>query len=587
MKMLVSLIAWLTLVNLLAADEVGKKPQPNIVIVITDDQGYGDLSCHGNPVLKTPNLDKLHARSVRLTDFHVAPMCTPTRSQLMTGVHCLRNGAMNVSSGRTMLRRQFPTLADIFATLGYWTGQFGKWHLGDNYPYRPIDRGFRESIFFPSSHIGSAPDFWNNDYFDDTYSHNGVREKYKGYCTDIFFAEAIRWMKTCAARKQPFLAYIATNAPHGPFFVPAQYREMYEGQKEKNLARFFGMIANIDDNIGRLDNFLVDSGLQDNTILVFLTDNGGTVGTQLFNAGMRGKKIDLYEGGHRVPCFIRWPAGGLRHAADIGELTQVQDLLPTLVELAGHQLPKNVTVDGTSLATLLRGDTETLADRKLVVQFSRMLEPAPKKGDACVLWQRWRLIQDKELHNLADDPQQQTNLIDRHPEVADKLRKHYAAWWAEVSPRVNEHQAIIVGSKKENPLQLSPADWEDAFLDQGAQIRAGLRRGGAWNVEVAQAGRYEITLRRWPEDADTPIQAGIPPTKHTDGVFPAGVALPIAKASLKVADAEVSRVVANEDKGIVFTVELPAGRTKLHASFIDESSKDICGAYYVTVRRLR
>ncbi len=331
--------------------------QPNVIIILTDDQGYGDLSSHGNPVLKTPNLDRLREQSIRLTDFHVAPMCTPTRGQLMTGCDALRNGAMNVSSGRTLLRRGFPTMADVFKSNGYRTGVFGKWHLGDNYPYRPQDRGFEEAIFFPSSHIGSAPDFFTNDYFDDVYSHNGERKKYDGYCTDVFFDEAKAWMKQRAAAKEPFLCYIPTNAPHGPLFVPEKYREAYAGQKE-GVARFFGMLANIDENVGELDAFLRENSLAENTILIFMTDNGGTAGVPVFNAGMRGRKIELYEGGHRVPCFIRWPDGKLREPGDIAELTAVQDILPTLVDLCGLDAPQKAKFDGVSLASLLRGETE-------------------------------------------------------------------------------------------------------------------------------------------------------------------------------------------------------------------------------------
>jgi arylsulfatase A-like enzyme len=559
--------------------------KPNVIVLIADDQGYGDLSCHGNPVLKTPHLDKLHAESVRLTDFHVAPMCTPTRGQLLTGVDCLRNGAMNVSSGRTFLRRGIPTMADVFAASGYRTGQFGKWHLGDNYPYRPQDRGFHESLFFPSSHIGSAPDYWNNDYFDDTYNHNGQREKYSGYCTDVFFGEAIQWMKGCAERKQPFFAYLATNAPHGPLFVPAKYRELYQGQKP-NVARFFGMIANIDENLGKLDAFLREAGLKGDTLLVFLTDNGGTVGVPVFHAGMRGRKIDLYDGGHRVPCFVRWPAGKLRKPGDLAELTQVQDLLPTLIELCGLKAPASAKFDGVSLARLLRGEAEKLADRMLVVQFSRMNEPRPRKGDAAVLWQRWRLVQDRELYDLAADPEQKANVVERFPDAAAKMREHYERWWAEMAPKVNEHEAIVVGSDAENPLLLSPADWGDSFLDQGAQVRAGLRRNGAWNVEVAKAGNYEISLRRWPAEADAAIRAGLPAVKHADGEFPAGVALPVATARLRVADFDATRPVGADDKAVTFAVKLAAGRTKLQTWFADADGQEIAGAYYVTVRRL-
>ena len=169
--------------------------RPNVILILTDDQGYGDIGAHGNPVLKTPNMDRLWSESVRLTDFHVTPMCTPSRSQLMTGRACLVNKAMNVSSGRTLLRTDMPTMAEIFAASGYSTGQFGKWHLGDTYPYRPIDRGFQESVCFASSHIGAAPDAWNNDYFNDRYRHNGREQQYDGYCTDVFFGEAMNWMR--------------------------------------------------------------------------------------------------------------------------------------------------------------------------------------------------------------------------------------------------------------------------------------------------------------------------------------------------------------------------------------------------------
>jgi arylsulfatase A-like enzyme len=574
------------LVLTLCAGTIIAADKPNVVVVITDDQGYGDFSCNGNPILKTPNLDRLHKESVRLTDFHVCPMCTPTRGQLLSGQDCLRNGAMNVSSGRTLLRRGIPTMANVFAAGGYRCGQFGKWHLGDNYPYRPHDRGFHESVFFPSSHIGSAPDFWDNDYFDDTYIHNGKREKYSGYCTDVFFGEAMKWMKGCADRKQAFFCYLATNAPHGPLFVPAKYREQYEKKDVKpNVSRFFGMIASIDDNIGRLDSFLRDNDLSDNTILIFLTDNGGTAGVPVFNAGLRGRKIDLYDGGHRVPCFIRWPAGKIRNPGDAGGLTSVLDLLPTLIELCALTKPDKAVFDGVSLAKMLRHQNGEVPERTLVIQFSRMNDPVPEKGDACVLWKRWRLVQDKELFDLATDPAQATNVIDKHPDIAKKLRDHYEGWWAGIEPRVNDHEAIVVGSDAENPLLLSPADWEDSFLDQGAQVRSGLRRNGAWNIEVATAGEYEVSLRRWAAEADLPIPAGRPIVKHADGQFPAGVALPVASARLKLGGFDATKPVAQMDKVVMFTTKLPAGRTKLQTWFLDADGKEICGAYYVTVRR--
>ncbi|MBW3599978.1 MAG: arylsulfatase, partial [Planctomycetes bacterium] len=358
-------IVWLAALSLmgLLLGTANAAERANVIVVITDDQGYGDLSCHGNPVVRTPNLDQLYSESLRHTDFHAAPMCTPTRGQLMTGLDAFRNGAMNVSSGRTLLRRGLPTMADVFAASGYRTGIFGKWHLGDNYPFRPHDCGFHEALWFPSSHINSVPDYWNNDYFDDTYLHNGRRRKYDGYCTDIFFAEAIDWMKRQADQGQSFFTYLPLNAPHGPLFVPERYRrpvrerlsaaeaklpDLNPGQRA-SLVSFLAMIENIDENVGRLESFLADHGLRENTLLIFLTDNGSTFGPRYYNAGMKGGKTTLWEGGHRVPLFVRWPGGGFAPPRDVGELTQVQDLLPTLIDVCGLAPPADATFDGVSL----------------------------------------------------------------------------------------------------------------------------------------------------------------------------------------------------------------------------------------------
>ncbi len=562
--------------------------KPNVIIVLTDDQGYGDLSCHGNPVLKTPQLDRLHAESVRFTDFHAAPMCTPTRGQLMTGVDCLRNGAMNVSSGRAFLRREFPTMADLFAAGGYRCGQFGKWHLGDNYPYRPQDRGFHESIYYPSTHIGSVPDFWNNHYFDDTYSHNGQREQFQGYTTDVFFNEAMKWMGQQAAAKKPFFCYLPIAAAHEPHFVPPTYSDRYRGHA---AAKFFGMIANIDENMGRLETFLASSGLRDNTIVIFMTDNGGSAGVPVYNAGMRGTKGSLWEGGHRVPCFIRWPGGKFRVPGDVAELTEVQDILPTLAELCS--LPGlNSRFDGVSLAKLLRGQSDVLPDRMLVINYSRIIKPEPARQGAAVMWKRWRLLENRELYDLTTDPGQKENVIGKHPDVAAKMSAHLDAWWRTVEPEINEFCAAIIGSEAENPGMLSPTDWQDppggpnAFLDQGWQIRRGEKRNGKWNVIVDRDGIYEFELRRWPREADVPIASGMPVRKHIFGEFQAGKALPIAKARVKIGNFDADSAVPADAKQVTFRAQLPAGRTQLLTWFYDGDGTELCGAYYVYVRRI-
>ena len=583
--------------------------QPNIVIVMTDDQGFPEISAHGNPILKTPNLDYLHSQSLRLNDFHVAPMCAPTRGQLLTGLDAARNGCINVSSGRGLLRPEVPTIANIFKASGYKTGVFGKWHLGANYPFRPEDRGFDQTVWFPSSHIGSVPDSWGNDYFDDTYVTNGKPTPFKGYCTDIFFDEAMSFMKSSAKSGKPFLSYIATNTPHGPLKPKPEDRaalqKVLESPTHNNLnpklkeqlAKYLGMVRNIDTNMGRLIQFLKNEDLRKNTIVVFLTDNGSTHGPRYFNAGMRGGKTQLWDGGHRVPCFISWPNGNLSTSRDIHGLTQVQDLLPTLIDLC--DINTTAQFSGISLAPILRGKSTIPTDRTLIINYSRMPNfvnyPTPfaqsimRRDHAAVLWKRWRLLEDRELYNLDTDPLQKTNVIDDHPKVVNKMRGELYRWWDEVGPTANEPQRIIIGSQHENPSRLTACDWLDVFVDQQRQIRVGQQKSGYWLLEVAQDGEYEFQLRRWPKDADIPIATAMP-----DGT---GKALPITSASfylsnhqhLKISEKRsygfegLTQPVKPGDKSIVFNAKLKKGPIALHTWFRGEDT--ILSAYYVYVRR--
>ena len=557
--------------------------KPNVIIVLIDDQGYGDLSCHGNPIVQTPQIDRLHGQSIRLTDFHVAPMCTPTRSQLMTGRDAFHNGAMKVSSGRTMMRTGLTTMPERFADSGYRTGLFGKWHLGDVYPHRPQDRGFERAIWFPSSHIPSAPDYWENDYFDPHLrDEQGNIRQYPGYCSDVFFNEAMSWIKARNDRKEPFFAYIPLNAAHGPWWVPDKYREPYR-QLPAHLASYYGMIANIDENMGRLDAMLNAEDLLENTILIFATDNGGTLGVDTFNAGMKGGKITLWEGGHRVPCFIRWPAGRLGKPRDIDELTHVQDLFPTLIDLCGIESPPDPQFDGISLVNLLRDKQEHLPDRMLVVQFSRMDHQQPIKGNAAVLWKKWRLVDDKQLYDVSADLKQENNIADQHPDIVEKMRAHYEKWWTDIEPRVNEFTRITIGSTEEPLTLLSAADWQDVFLDQQAQVRNALNRSGPWGLNVARDGEYTFELRRWAREADLPLSAPAPHWKGVDGEMPAGKALPIARAMLKVGDHTSTAEVTPDDKFIRFTLPLQAGNTRAQTWFFDADDRKLCGAYYVYV----
>jgi arylsulfatase A-like enzyme len=575
--------------------------QPNVIIVIVDDQGYGDLSCHGNPIVKTPHFDKLHQESVRFTDYHVAPMCTPTRGQLMTGTDCLRNRAMNVSSGRTLLSLDYKTLPEVLKNNGFATGLFGKWHLGDNYPYRPHDRGFDEAIWFPSSHIGSVPDTWLNDYFDDTYLHRNTRQQYKGYTTDVFFQEAMTWMKQQKNAKKPFFTFIATAAPHSPLYVPPQYFEramarvkqadlpQLDDNGKRDLAKFLGMIENVDDNMGRLDTFLKQENLFDNTIVIYMTDNGSTMGEKYYNAGMRGNKVTLWEGGHRVPLFIRGTKGAFGEARDIKQLTQVQDIFPTVLDLVGvKNIPKT---DGLSLAGLLKNTTQDLPDRKLVIHYSRMpvngrTSTDPQYNEGAVMWQQWRLIEDKKLYNIEKDPMQKQDVAAVHPDIVKAMQTHYAAWWEDIKEKVNEPLRVVIGNKKDNPTLISACEWWNVFVDQQGQVRRGELKNSVVHLTVEKAGVYEFELSRWAKEADLPFSAPAPAATLTDGKLSEGVALKIEKATLKIGNFEKTVAILPTDKTVRFKVKLAKGDMALSTLLASNDGATALGAYYVYVKKM-
>jgi arylsulfatase len=391
-------------------------------------------------------------------------------------------------------------------------------------------------------------------------------------------------MEETAAAKQPFFAYVALNSAHWPWWVPGEYREPYRNL-DKDLASFFAMVANIDHNMGRLEAMLQRTRLRENTILVFMTDNGGTLGVKHFNAGMKAGKVTLWDGGHRVPCFVRWPEGKLGDPRDVDALTHAQDVLPTLIDLCALEAPADPQFDGVSLAGLLRGTQPSLPDRMLVVQFSRMNDATPDKFDSAVLWRKWRLLKGAELYDVATDPAQERNVAKDHPDVVAAMRKHYETWWADIEPRVNVLSRLVIGSDAEPLTLLSPADWQDLLLDQQLQVRTALARNSHWNLEVARNGEYTFELRRWPREADLPLRAGAPPFKGVDGELPAGKALPIAKARLKVAGTELSAAVGPDDQFVRFSLPLTKGDVQAQTWLYDDAGKELCGAYYVYVWR--
>lgn len=563
--------------------------RPNVVIVITDDQGYGDLSCHGNPILFTPNIDRLAAEGVRLTDFHVSPVCTPTRGQLMTGVDALRNGARSVPAGTNMIWREIPTMAELFRKGGYRTGLFGKWHLGDHYPDRPFDRGFEKAIWFGGWGVASDVEF-DNDCINIRYRDRNRVLQARRYCTDLWFDEAISWMQERRDRGEPFLCYIATNAPHGPLWAQEKDAAPYRSKVRPNVASFFGMIANIDENVGRLENWLRDSGLYENTVVIFMTDNGGTAGRQIFNAGLREGKGSYYEGGHRVPCFIRWPAAGICGGRELSQPAQVQDILPTLLELCGISAPKGARFDGMSLAAALKNPATPLPDRMFVVQYGGRTRA--EKGDACVVWGVWRLVRGRELYNVEQDRAQQQDLSRKHPEILKKMQDFYENWWSGVKDRVYEYQPLMVGTEAENPVIFSPNYWAGVDVDNHHRVSAaeGGPRGGVFHVKVMRPGTYRIELRRWPFHTGEPLGSAGPKQtvagRSLEEVIADRRSLPIAGAVLRVGQRELQATTSPESLGVTFEISLQEGETELQGWFRDREGKDLCGAFYVSIEFL-
>ncbi len=578
--------------------------KPNIVFIITDDQGYGDLSCHGNPVLKTPNIDALHNDSVRLLDYHVSPTCSPTRAALLTGHWTDRTGVWHTIAGRSMLRVDETTISTMLSEGGYATGMFGKWHLGDNYPFRPEDRGFQEVMRHGGGGVGQTPDYWDNAYFDGSYFHNSKPEPVEGFCTDVFFDYAKKFITAQADAGKPFFAYISTNAPHGPMHSPPEFAKPYEKNLPISLAHFYGMIANIDHNVGEMRKFLDDKGLTENTLFIFTTDNGSSSGSKTFNAGMRAGKGSEYDGGHRVPMFLHWPAGGYIGGRDVEPITAHVDIAPTLLDICGVEKPADITFDGVNIRPLLEQqvDAQTEWPERMLITDSQRVKDPIKWRKSAVMSNDWRLISNEgkkgtpvhELYNIKADPGQKDNVIADHSEVAEEMKQFYEDWWAELLPSFKKDAYIFLGNPAHNPTCLTSHDWitDDMTPWNHSHIRAGEfkpQNTGFWNVEVESAGDYEIELRRWPKESGTAIDAGLPPGADVPGVTPfratPGLAFSPNKATIKIAGQTMLEKVSAGDQSVTFKINLEAGRTQFTAAFTNGEGKSM-GAFYAYVKKL-
>lgn len=477
--------------------------RPNVILILTDDQGYGDVGFHGNQKLKTPHMDQLARQGVELTRFYCSPVCAPTRASLMTGRYYYRTGVIHTSRGGAKMQGEETTIAELLQTAGYQTGIFGKWHLGDNYPMRPQDQGFEESLVHKSGGIGQTPEK-PNSYFDPWLWKNGKRVQGKGYCTDLFFDAAIKFIDQQNAAGRPFFAYLPTNAPHTPLEIADSYWKPYRklGLNE-TTARVYGMIENLDENLGKLMAHLKRSRLLDNTIVIFLGDNGPQ--QKRYTAGLKGRKSWTYEGGIRVPFVACWQ-GHFPADTRSDQIAAHIDLLPTILSLTKTPFPSSLHLDGIDLSGLLTGKQSKLPDRSLFFQVHRGLTPQQYQNSA-VVTQKYKLVGYPgtfnnenlmrgaepvlELYDISADPSESKDLIAEQPEVAAKLRKQYDRWFEQVKEtRHFKPGVIVIDSQQEKPTTL--CRYQDGSFYQGTSQ--------GWMVEVATPGEYQVQINRKPEN---------------------------------------------------------------------------------------
>ncbi len=491
--------------------------QPNVILIITDDQGYGDFAFTGNPHVRTPVLDNLAKQSIRFNNFYVCPVSAPTRSSLMTGRYSLRTGVRDTYNGGAMMASSEVTIAEMLKNAGYITGQFGKWHLGDNYPMRPIDQGFDESVMHLSGGMGQPGDIttWpvkDSSYFDPVLWHNGKMQKYRGYCSDIFAGEAISFIEN--NKNRPFFCYLAFNAPHTPLQVPEEYYNIYrnidpstgfqddnrpfpvmnENDKE-DARRVYAMVTNIDDNVGRLMKKLDELKIAEKTVVIFMTDNGPQ--QRRYNAGMRGLKSSVYRGGVRVPFWIRYP-GTNRTGIEIEASIAGIDLFPTLAEICNTGMPEGVKIDGISLAPALRGEKSMINERSLFFYWTRH---SPELYTNIALQKdRYKLVGNTdfnssinqfELFDVEKDPYEQNNIVIDNPGRAAELKRELDLLFTELSGSENliDRPRIVIGTGDENPVFLNrnDADGEWGIWEQ-SEIH------GFWRVLINE-GRYNLKFK--------------------------------------------------------------------------------------------
>lgn len=594
--LLVFLIAWSC--ESRAAERAVENDNPKgVILIVIDDIGYGDIDILYPSDLETPSIDSLCQQSVRLTDFHVGTTCAPSRASLLTGRYVNAGGVWHTIAGRELLRENEQTVAEVFQANGWRTGIFGKWHLGEGNPFWPRFRGFDVSVIHGAGGIGQSADFWQNDYYSgvdfagnatkaDTYFHQGQPVEADKFCTDYWFDNAKSFIEDSLEKQQPFFCYIPTNAAHGPFNAPHGFKEGFDG-----------LIENIDANLRQLDEYLEDKGIKDDVMLVFTSDNGTAKSR---SGGLRGKKGSYYDGGHNVPCFVRWKNGGIAGSVDssrdVNALTAGMDWMPTFIDMFGLERPEGgLPLHGVSLKSYLTDPDSKPASRTIVVDTQRARNLVRWKR-ACVMHDevvegeilhKWRLNRlsidvEKELFDFKVDRDTSEDLAQQHSQKVNLLSAAYDEWWDVVSKGAESYPSFVVDPEKESELILYAHSWIGQNGSPWHQngILNGAPGSRVLPIQFDMAGRYQFELRRWPRE-DGGLIAG----KTSSG---RGKEFPVVSARLEIEGVgEVTAEVGSDSPAVLLEMDVPAGEaTRLTTSFLDENNKILLGAYYVYIRKV-
>ena len=491
--------------------------RPNVILILTDDQGFGDLGFHQNPDIKTPTIDTFAEESIRFNNFYVSPVCAPTRASLMTGRYNIRTGVFDTFSGGSIMASSEVTIAELLRDSGYATGHFGKWHLGSNYPSRPQDQGFETSVWNLGGAIGNSGDPFNyykrdSSYFNPVLWKNGKKYQSQGYCSDVWTDEAIQFIGE--NQNTPFFVYLSYNAPHKPLQLPKEYYDQYKDkeineeyyrnkgiyvhgmtEKDKEDARkVYGMVTNIDDNLNRLFKELKKNKLYDNTIIIFMTDNGPA--QYRYNGGFQGKKSMVQEGGIHVPFYMKLPKG-MAKVNEINERFAHIDVLPTIANLCGIQINADLKLDGISMLPFLNSSISQKLERPLFFEWQRSYPE--KYKNMAVIKNGFKLIgntqedasiSEFELYNLNEDPYETLNIIKVLPKVSNELKSEMDLWFDDImrSPNMVELPRIIIGNEHENMTILSRNE------ARGIQeIRDQKDIYVSWDVLIENPGEYRVS----------------------------------------------------------------------------------------------